>query len=285
VLESNSVQTTARSYAPSAAAEQFPPRPVRVAAGARTHFAAHDRRTVGERDFDLLCGHDCGLRLRHGHPHFPEWKDEPLFPPAHADVAASFNWCTSKAAQIALTKLSPETLVWKIAAVVAYRSAGLPQDHAIKTSELPALFELFAAQLHQFPENPASYRAQVNEPELANDKRVLLVTAVSGGGKTAWASHSALHSGETIVYFDPVALPDTAVASSLLREVVAQVSARTSMDARNMVQPGASGLDGLRVVDVLAKDAAVTPIIVMDNVHTVAPSTIRTIIGAMGSCR
>jgi hypothetical protein len=53
--------------------------------------------------------------------------------------------------------------------VVAYRSAGLAQDHAIKASELKDLFELFAAQLHQFPESPASYRAQVNEPELGND--------------------------------------------------------------------------------------------------------------------
>ena len=171
-------------------------------------------------------------------------KDEPLFPPAHADVAASFNWCAGKAADIALSKLPPETLVWKMAAVVAYRSAGLAQGHAINTSELPELLELFAAQLHQFPESPASYRAQVNEPELANDKRVLLVTAVSGAGKTAWASYSALHSTETIVYFDSVGLPDTAVASSLLREVVAQVSTRASTPARNMIQPGASGLGG-----------------------------------------
>jgi hypothetical protein len=84
-------------------------------------------------------------------------------------------------------RLSPETLVWKLAAVAAYRSAGLEGGHAIRTSELAALFELFAAQLHRFPESPADYRLQEDEPELESGGRALLVVSISGAGKTAWA--------------------------------------------------------------------------------------------------
>jgi hypothetical protein len=212
-------------------------------------------------------------------------RDEPLFPPPHIDVPASLAWCVGAASEIALTRLSPETLVWKLAAVVAYRSAGLESAHTINTSELSALFELFAAQLHHFPESPASYRAQEHEPELENERRVLLVVSISGGGKTAWASYSALHSGATIVYFDAGGMPDAAIASSLLREAVAQITAKADIAARGLIQPGASGLEGLRAVDVLARNASVTPIVVVDNVHTIDPHTVRSIIGAMKSCR
>lgn len=38
-------------------------------------------------------------------------RDEQIFPPPHADVLASFAWCTKVASQIALMRLSPETLV------------------------------------------------------------------------------------------------------------------------------------------------------------------------------
>jgi hypothetical protein len=212
-------------------------------------------------------------------------RDEPLFPPPHADVPASFAWCAKAASQIALTRLSPETLVWKLAAVVAYRSAGIEGGHMIVTSELAALFELFAAQLHHFPESPAIYRAQENEPQLEGEDRALLVVSVSGAGKTAWASHSALHSGAAIVYFDAAGVPDAAVASSLLREAVAQLTTRSEMDAKDVIQPGASGMEGLRGVDFLAKRARVRPIVVMDNVQTVTAGTIRKIATALASCR
>jgi len=212
-------------------------------------------------------------------------RDEPLFPPAHAHVRASFAWCVDAASQIALTRLSPETLVWKLAAVVAYRSAGLDGGHAILTSELAALFELFAAQLHHFPESPAAYRAQEDEPELEGGNRVLLVVSVSGAGKTAWASYGALHSGTAIVYFDAAGVPDAAVAGSLLREAVAQIAEQAGMDSKDLIQPGASGLEGLRAVDVLAKAAGLRPIVVVDNIHALTASTLHTIVGALKSCR
>ena len=55
---------------------------------------------------------------------------------------------------------------------------------------------------------------QENEPNLEGEGKVLLVSAVSGAGKTAWASYSALHSGATIVYFDAARMPDAAINSS-----------------------------------------------------------------------
>jgi len=212
-------------------------------------------------------------------------REEPLFPPPHVDVPASFAWCAKAASQIALTRLSPETLVWKLAAVVAYRSAGLEGRHTIVTSELAALFELFEAQLHHLPESPATYRVQEDEPRLDGEERVLLVVSVSGAGKTAWASHSALHSGAAIVYFDAAGVPDAAVVSSLLREAVAQLITQSGMDAKDVIQPGASGMEGLRGVDLLAKRAGLRPILVMDNVHTVTAGTIQKIATVLTSCR
>lgn len=85
----------------------------------------------------------------------------------------------------------------------------------------------------------------------------MLVVSVSGGGKTAWASYSALQSGATIVYFDGAGIPDAAAASALLRETVAQVGAKAGVAGKDLIQPGASGLDGLRAVDVVARKASV----------------------------
>jgi SEC-C motif len=210
---------------------------------------------------------------------------EPLFPPAHADVNASFAWCAGLASQIALTRLSPDTLVWKLAAVVAYRSAGLEGGHIIRASELSGLYELFAAQLHHFPESPAVYRPQEHEPALDGEDRIVLVASLSGAGKTAWASYSALHSGATIVYFDGAGMPDAAVAGALMREAIAQISAKAGMAGRDLIQPGSSGLEGLRAVDVMATNASVRPIIVFDNVHTLLAQTVKTVVGAMSLSR
>jgi hypothetical protein len=232
-----------------------------------------------------------GLALRLNAENIALWspykvsRDEPLFPPPHTDLPANFAWCAKAAADIALTRLAPETLVWKLAAVVAYRSAGLEGGHAIRTTELAALFELFAAQLHHFPESPAAYRMQEDEPSLEGESVVLMVSAVSGAGKTAWASHSALHSGAAIVYFDAAGIPDAAVPSALLREAVAQIATQAQMDAKDVMQPGASGLEGLRGMDFLVKRAGIRPIVVMDNVHSATPATIQTAVTALGSCR
>jgi hypothetical protein len=212
-------------------------------------------------------------------------RDEPLLPPPHVDVTASFQWCAEAASGIELSRLSPQTLVWKLAAVVAYYSAGLELSHTIKTLQLADLFELFATQLHRFPEPPASYRAQEDEPVFESEARVMLMVAISGAGKTAWASYSALHSGAVIVYFDAAGLPDPAVPGALLREVIAQITARTRLSGRDMIQPGASGVDGLRAVDVLVRGASVRPTVVLDNVHTLRPETAKSVVAAMGSCR
>lgn len=52
-----------------------------------------------------------------------------------------------------------------------------------------------------------------------------------------------------------------------------------------MIQPGASGMEGLRGVDLLADRAHVRPIIVMDNVYTMMAGTIQKIATALASCR
>ena len=161
----------------------------------------------------------------------------------------------------------------------------LEGGHSIHISELAALFEVFAAQLHRFPESPADYRVQEDEPTLEGSDHVLLVASISGAGKTAWASHSAVHSGEAIVYFDAAGVPDAAVPSALLREAIAQLTTQAGMDSKDAVQPGASGLEGLRGVDFLAKRANIRPVIVIDNVHTVTAGTLQKTADALASCR
>jgi hypothetical protein len=57
------------------------------------------------------------------------------------------------------------------------------------------------------------------------------------------------------------------------------------MDAQDVIQPGASGMEGLRGVGLLAKRVRVGPIVVMDNVHTVMAGTIQKIETALAYCR
>ena len=54
------------------------------------------------------------------------------------------------------------------------------------------------------------------------------------------------------------------------------------MEAKDVIQPGASGMEGLQGVDLLAKRARVQPIVVMDNVHTLTAGTIQKIATALG---
>jgi hypothetical protein len=80
-------------------------------------------------------------------------------------------------------------------------------------------------------------------------------------------------------------MPEAAVTSALLREAVAQMATQAHMDAKDIIQPGGSGHEGLRAVDFLIKGAGIRPIVVMDNVHRVTPGTIQTVVTALKSCR
>jgi hypothetical protein len=115
-------------------------------------------------------------------------------PPPWADISAALRWCKAVAGEIAFTALPAETLVWKLAALAAYAATG-GREHRFGASDLSAIFEQLVVRLQDFPEPPARYRPQENEPSLVTDDRVRVLVGLSGAGKTAWASQAALHAG------------------------------------------------------------------------------------------
>src|SRR3546814_20551827 len=59
------------------------------------------------------------------------------------NVAGMAAYCSDLAAQLPFGLLRPETLTWKLAAMVMLASAGTPprEDHSFSREELPDLFE------------------------------------------------------------------------------------------------------------------------------------------------
>lgn len=120
-----------------------------------------------------------------------------ITPPAWRTLDEAINWCMTTAHAIPFTTLSPETLVWKLAARVQFASTGEDQDrpnHCFFRADLPSLFEQLVEQLQELPAIPEDYRPQQDEPELLTATRVRLISGFSGAGKTVWASWQARHS-------------------------------------------------------------------------------------------
>src|SRR5262249_33605102 len=150
-----------------------------------------------------------------------------------------------------LANLEPRTLVWKLAAIVAAASAGENdrESHEIAATELAEISEQFAEQLHFLLLPPENYRAQEHEPVLGGSERSLLILAHSWRGKTAWVAESASHTDRPLVYFDVGGLPDASVPASFLRELLAQLSSRMSIDKSRTLRAGSAALEGLRGVN------------------------------------
>lgn len=71
--------------------------------------------------------------------------NDTLLPPAWPSLPDAISWCQQAAATVPFTRLTPETLVWKLASEVAWASSGTrPQGHWFDVGELPGLFEQFA---------------------------------------------------------------------------------------------------------------------------------------------
>jgi hypothetical protein len=191
--------------------------------------------------------------------------------------------CDAAAAEVPLANLQPRTLVWKLAAIIAAACAGTDERrrHEIQISEMAELSEHFAEQLHFLPMPPEPYRAQQDEPLLEATGKTLLLVAHSGGGKTAWVAESAIHTGRPLIYFDIGGLPDSSLAPSLLRELLAQLSGTVTIDKSKTLRPGSVGLEGMRAVnEIIQNTPDVRPIVILDNAHRAEPETIKDLVGA-----
>lgn len=196
----------------------------------------------------------------------------PGLPPAWRDIPSAVTWCATAAEQLPLRTIAAETLVWKLAANVALASSGTEPygDHQFRAESLPALFEQFARQLHDFPELLLHYRPHQGEPAIESTEHVRLICGFSGAGKTSWAAQTAAHSGSACAYYDAGDTEPTALASALVRECAAQLAGAVALE--KVLLPGASGLESLRALDQALREKGGSPILVIDNAHAL-PST------------
>ncbi len=155
-----------------------------------------------------------------------------LLPEPAADIVEAVATCAALARQVPHSSLSPDTLVWKLAAWVQLIASGSANDHKIAAAELVPLFEQLVIQLQQFPTAVVNYRPHENEPRFVSPAPVRLITGFSGSGKTSWAAEVDLHQAGVPVYFDVSDLPSSGVASSLVRELAASYCRRIPTKGR-----------------------------------------------------
>jgi hypothetical protein len=204
-------------------------------------------------------------------------------PPAWRDITSAVAWCTTAAEQLPLRTIAAETLVWKLAANVALASSGTEPygDHQFLAERLPALFEQFARQLHDFPELLLHYRPHQSEPAIESTEHVRVVCGFSGAGKTSWAAQTAAHSGSACAYYDAGDTAPAALPSALVRECAAQLAGAVALE--KVLLPGASGLESLRALDQALQEKGYSPILVIDNAHAL-PSTALNQVAKNTSC-
>lgn len=208
-------------------------------------------------------------------------------PPAWHTIDEAVQWCTSRAGTLPFPTLAPDSLVWKIAGRVLAAAAGnAPHaDHTFLIEQLPALFEQLVVQLQQFPAPPLPYRPQAQEPAIETGARVRIIAGFSGAGKTAWAAQAACHSTQSCAYYDCAETPSEALASSLVRELAARLSSASDPVRRDILLPGASGLESLTALDNYLQRQGMAPIVVLDNAHGIDAQSLRRVVENTSSLR
>jgi hypothetical protein len=190
--------------------------------------------------------------------------------------------CTELAAALPFGMLAPETLVWKLAALMMAASAGTPlrADHAFQVDELPGVFEQLALQLQDFPAPPSRYRPQAQEPELIGAMRIRAITGFSGAGKTAWVAQSALQSTSELAYFDVGDTPGPAVAIPLARELAGRFF-ESGGGLGQVLLPGTTGLEMLRAIDLRLQSLGLSATVVIDNAPRVPAEDLHSVLQQM----
>lgn len=209
------------------------------------------------------------------------------FPPAWRTINEAVQWCTSRAEDLPFATLTADSLVWKLAGRVLAAAAGNAphSDHTFVVEHLPALFEQLLVQLQQFPAPPLPYRPQQNEPSIETGARVRIIAGFSGSGKTAWASQAASLSSQTCAYYDCAETPSEALAASLVRELAARLSAAVKQVRREILLPGASGLESLRALDTYLHRQGLEPVVVLDNAHRIEAESLRRVVDGTSALR
>lgn len=194
-------------------------------------------------------------------------------PPPWETLAAGIAWCLEKAEALPFRLLNSQTLVWKLAAIVQHACTGEGLQ-PFKADLLYELFEQVVVQLQSFPPEPSIYREHVDEPSYVVTAPTRLIVGHSGSGKSVWASRLAVHSPDPAVYFDTTLVEEAALTSSLARELAAKLVLETGRRPRGLFLPGASGYETLAALNSYAAKMAFSPVIIIDNAHTVSPEVL-----------
>ncbi len=201
-------------------------------------------------------------------------------PAAWISVEDGIQWCIEKAESLPFKLISAESLVWKLAGIVQLAATGQRKDggHTFKVDKLASLFEQIIFNLQEFPSPPILYRVQESEPPLLSCSHVRIISGFSGAGKTAWISQAVLHAGNLNIYFDVGDYRGAAIASKLVQEIVPRALSGEDILVSRILQPGANGIEGLRLLNIRLDELAIEVAVVIDNFHQVPFDSLAAII-------
>lgn len=208
-------------------------------------------------------------------------------PPAWTNLSEAITWCTDKAKTIPYSMLSPETLVWKLSALIQYACTGESSEkaHKFEIKHLPKLFEQLAIQLQEFPQPLPDYREHEIEPSYDMDEPVRLVVGFSGSGKTAWASQASIHVGKALAYYDTSDVLDLAFTSSLTRELIGCFFRKKEEGLSSVLFPGASAIESLRALSLTLRESEINTTVFIDNAHRITSDEIINVIKAASTIK
>lgn len=209
-----------------------------------------------------------------------------FLPPAWKDIQTGMDWCVRLADEIEYTTLTPQNIVFKLAAWVQFLCTGeQDENHIIDLEAIKSLFEQIVTQLQGMPEPPEEYYGLEGDLCFPSDALVRLVTGLSGAGKTAWVAHESIRIGVPVVYFDVAGVEKENILPSFVREVAAALAGKSSKSLGEILLPGSSAVDSLRALNFYLKTQAVHPYLVVDNSHRVPSESLRVMVGACPEAR
>lgn len=215
---------------------------------------------------------------------WPDHKQDALvcIPPAWGSLQEAVDWTVSKAETIPYSRLSPESLVWKLSSLIHFACTGTAprEKHQFLTDLLPELFEQIVTELQVSPVPPPIYREHEPEPPYESETPVRLIVGHSGSGKTAWASQVSMHTRRKFVYYSISDVSNLAFTSSLVRELASQLFGRDSEILGSILMPGSSGIDSLRAISMALINSETNVCVLIDNAHKVKAEEVLDLINA-----
>lgn len=185
------------------------------------------------------------------------------------DVVRQWKYAVGLAQTLPFSKVTPETLTWKLTAIVQSLATGAFADgrHRATNTDIIALFEHVLALVDRLPPPPALYRLQVGEPELTSDERVRIIVGSGGSGKTSWAAQAALHAPVEIVYARAGETEGGDFAAWVASHLIANLASIDGRVFSKAFRPGAQGTEAIRIADQVVETQNRQVLMIVDDAH------------------